>query len=353
MNPTSTSREPAVAQPTPSSRDRIGAVAIGRNEGERLKRCLNSLTQRVGRVIYVDSGSTDGSAEWARSHGVEVVELDLSTPFTAARARNTGWRALESDPSLEFVQFIDGDCELVGSWTEDAVSIFEARPEAGAVGGVRRELRPDASIYNRLTDIEWIKIPGDDVFFLGDVMVRMEALRRSGGFDDSVLAGEEAEFGVRLKDLGYRLVHIDREMSRHDISMTRFGQWWRRSVRTGHAYLETAAIHGAGPHRHHVGSCLRAVLWGVGWPLAMLLVIALGLVLGGWWWAAVAIPPLAAVLNIAKTAVGRHRRFGTKASDASIFAVFCFLAKFAHVLGMVEYLKSRWRRSGPRLIEYR
>jgi len=43
----------------------VAIVAIGRNEGERLKRCLRSVVGKARTVVYVDSGSADGSAEFA------------------------------------------------------------------------------------------------------------------------------------------------------------------------------------------------------------------------------------------------------------------------------------------------
>src|SRR5215475_7559873 len=71
----------------------FGVVAIGRNEGDRLVRCLRSLT-KASKIIYVDSGSSDNSVREARSLGADVVELDPTTPFTAARARNAGFERL-------------------------------------------------------------------------------------------------------------------------------------------------------------------------------------------------------------------------------------------------------------------
>src|SRR5258708_15454703 len=91
----------------------FGIVAIGRNEGERLKRCLRSLPVSA-RAIYVDSGSTDGSEIWARDFGAEVVHLDLSSPFTAARARHAGVpRLLDLAPQISSVQSLASACELV------------------------------------------------------------------------------------------------------------------------------------------------------------------------------------------------------------------------------------------------
>ena len=86
----------------------VGVVAIGRNEGERLKRCLGSVPAGAASV-YVDSGSTDGSAQWARDHGADVVELDMSVPFTAARARNAGFQTIEGIRSRCFA--------MCSSWT--------------------------------------------------------------------------------------------------------------------------------------------------------------------------------------------------------------------------------------------
>src|SRR5262245_26967607 len=107
----------------------FGAVVIGRNEGERLPRCLRSLSQaRV--LVYVDSGSIDGSAEWARNHGAEVVDLDSRVPFTAARARNAGFFRLRAiAPDLAFVQFVDGDCELIDNWSQAALSFLDAHKD--------------------------------------------------------------------------------------------------------------------------------------------------------------------------------------------------------------------------------
>ena len=56
----------------------------------------------------------DGSTQVALSHGADVIELNMNVPFTAARARNAGFRRLrEVAPDLRYVQFVDGDCELI------------------------------------------------------------------------------------------------------------------------------------------------------------------------------------------------------------------------------------------------
>ena len=248
-----------------------GVVMIGRNEGERLRRCLDSCADTSPRV-YVDSNSTDGSRELARAKGVDVVELDVSRGFTAARARNAGARRLqELAPDIEFVMFVDGDCEIVPGWLPAALDALRARPDVVAVCGRRRERHPEASIFNRLCDIEWNTPPGEARAFGGDVVLRVAALRAAGGYRDDLIAGEEPELCVRLRERGGRILRLDRDMTWHDAAMTRFGQWWKRNVRSGHAFAEGAALHGAPPERHFVAETRRAVLWGGALPLLILL----------------------------------------------------------------------------------
>jgi len=140
--------------PTIGEHGRFGVVAIGRNEGERLRRCLASVVAGAARVVYVDSGSTDGSVELARGFGAEVVALDMSRPFTAARARNQGWRrVLELEPALDYIQFVDGDCEVIAGWLEVARGFLDAHADVAAVAGRNRERHPERSIYNLLCDI--------------------------------------------------------------------------------------------------------------------------------------------------------------------------------------------------------
>ncbi|MDP8964232.1 MAG: glycosyltransferase, partial [Cyanobacteriota bacterium] len=249
----------------------VGLVAIGRNEGKRLHQCLLSVVGKVAHVVYVDSGSTDGSIELARELGVDVVELDLSTPFTAARGRNAGFdRLLQANPQIEFVQFVDGDCEVVEGWLERALHELESQPDVAVVCGRRRERFPEQSIYNRLCDIEWDTPVGEATACGGDSMMRVEAFQQVGGFNPTLIAGEEPELCVRLRQKGWKIFRLDAEMTLHDAQMTRFGQWWKRSLRAGHAYAEGAWLHGREPERHWVKESRSIWFWGLFVPLLAL-----------------------------------------------------------------------------------
>lgn len=320
---------------------KVGFVAIGRNEGERLIRCLASLAREGGPIVYVDSGSTDGSVAAAEAAGAVVRALDMSSPFTAARARNAGLAHLASiAPDTDYVQFIDGDCELVSGWAAAARAYLDAHPEAAAVCGRLRERRPEASIYNRLCDAEWATPPGDAVACGGIAMMRRGAVELAGGFRESLIAGEEPELCVRLREAGWRIRRLDAEMASHDAAMHRFGQWWRRMVRGGYAFAEVSRLHRASPKRIWARETARALLWSALAPLALLL----GLLHPAFLLLLLAYP--AQVLRLTL----RDRRGRT---DAFILALFSVLSKFPESLGVLRYWLSRLLRRGPRLIEYK
>lgn len=326
---------------------RTGVVAIGRNEGERLRRCIDSIPQQIGAVVYVDSGSTDGSVELARSRGYTVVDLDMSRPFTAARARNAGFeRLVAAAPGIEYVQFVDGDCTIADGWLELAGSTLERTPDVVAVWGRRRELHPERSIYNRVCDVEWgQERPGDTQVFGGDVMVRVRVVRELGGYDPRIIAGEDPEFAYRVHKRGHRILRLDAEMTRHDAAITRFKQWWVRTKRSGYAYAQVYALHQAEPEQFWAKDRQRALIWGAVVPALVpaLAVPTLGLsslLLGAY--------PLRA-LRIAR----RARDEGLSAEDARYWALHCVGASFPQAVGILSYHWEKLLGKNPEIIEYK
>lgn len=320
---------------------RVAAVIIGRNEGARLLRCLASVKGAVGRVVYVDSGSTDGSVQAARDTGAQVIELDMGQPFTAARARNAGIDALRDGDRPDHVQFIDGDCELQPGWIGTALGFMDARPGVAVACGRRRERYPEASVYNRQCDREWDTPVGQALACGGDALIRMDALDQVGGYDPRLIAGEEPELCVRLRAGGWQVWRLDAEMTLHDAAMTRFGQFWKRARRGGHAWAEGAALHGAPPERHGVRAVRRALLWGAVLPGAI--VVALPVSLSG--------ALVLALLYPAQIARLAMRGGGTRAAGEAAFLLT--LGKFPEALGALEYRWRRWRGRPSGLIEYK
>ena len=312
----------------------IAAVVIGRNEGARLIACLDALQGQVAPVVYVDSGSTDGSVAAAEARGARVVSLDMDQPFTAARARNAGVAALPE--GIEFVQFLDGDCVLRDGWIETARRFMEETPKAAVACGRRRERHPQASVYNALIDDEWDTPVGKAKACGGDALMRLAALRAVGGYRDGLIAGEEPELCLRLRQAGWEVWRLDAEMTWHDAAITRFGQWWRRSKRAGHAFAEGAALHGAPPERHWVAETRRALIWGAAIPALILL---LALLVSPWALLLLAIYPLQVL------------RLASRKSLA--WAFFTTLGKLPEALGALQFYRNRLTRRSQGIIEYK
>ncbi len=324
----------------------IGVVAIGRNEGERLVRCLASLSPRASPFVYVDSGSTDGSVDAARASGALVVELDPALPFTAARGRNAGFEALAAaHPDLAFVLFVDGDCEVAPGWLEAGLNFLAANPDVGVVFGRRRERHPEASVWNRCADIEWDGPPGEADACGGDALMRADVVRRAGGYDPTLIAGEDPEFCLRIRRSGARIVRLDAEMTVHDAALLRFGQWWKRQARAGHAYAETFWRHRDAPDLHRRRRLLSVLLYGGAVPIAALLLL---------WPTRGASLLLLAAWALSWRGVYRDTRTRRPPSDAVLYATACVAGKLAELQGVLTFAWNHLvRRRATALIEYK
>lgn len=333
----------------------IGVVAIGRNEGERLKRSLRSLHGHRGAIVYVDSGSTDDSVAFARGFGAHVVELDTTTPFTAGRARNAGFECLlEITPGVEYVQFVDGDCEVVPGWIARATAALAVDPALGVVAGRRRERHREASIWNRLCDMEWNTPVGRARACGGDALFRVSAFRAAGAFDPRLVAGEEPELCVRIRQRGFAVERIDAEMTLHDAAMTRFSQWWRRASRNGHAIVGGLLLHGTRCDHDWGRQLFRAVSWAGIITLAALAAVIAVLVrpLDRFTLAVVALPFVLWGLVWTRTYSSRRRR-GDGRADSATYAFFVVLGKWAECLGAFRCWRDHVSGRRTHWIEYK
>jgi len=333
--------------------EHCGVVVIGRDEGERLMRCLAS-TRAVPNRVYVDSGSTDGSVELAIREGVSVIELEVPPNFTAARARNVGLaRLLSQRPNLSYVQLVDGDCEIHETWIPVALAALKANQSLAAVYGRLRERFPKLSIYNALYDDDW-KLPIGEAAIVGGIaLFRVAALCQVGFFDPTMIAGEEPDLSIRMRKNGWRLSRIDAEMAVHDADIRRFSQWWKRTRRTGHAFAELAYRHpGArNPNWRHMTASI--VFWGGAMPLLLLGVVMLALLAGSHlWWFGAGLMLLVWPMRMLQI-TSRKLRSGSSLKLACASGALLMIGKVPGFLGVVEYHWNRLMGRAPRLIEYK
>jgi glycosyltransferase involved in cell wall biosynthesis len=330
----------------------LGTVVIGRNEGPRLRACLNSVRRVGSPVVYVDSGSTDQSCQIAREYNVDVVVLNADLPFSASRARHAGFEHLLSQwPACEFVFFIDGDCEVVGGWPEKGCELLRDMPKAAAVAGRRRECDPHRSWFNLECEWEWDRPAGEVAAIGGDGIYRVAAYRDAGGFNPTVAAGEEPELCARLRRKGWLIWRLDDEMTIHDAALARWRQWWRRQVRTGYGGFDVE-------RRFRIrlfDRILRgAAFWSIAYPTFVLLasvaaavcvgrfavVCVLLLGVAGW---------LAQVVRIGL----RERRGNWPWNDTLKIALLMMLAKFPITWGAAKACFGTARGVSARIVEYK
>lgn len=325
-----------MSQPT------LGAIAIGRNEGDRLKNCLRSLVPHCDRVAYVDSGSSDDSVEFAKSLGVTVVELDHERPFTAARARNAGFEALAQNGMLpDLVQFVDGDCRLEAEWLRAGREHLHSHPGLGLVTGWRSEIFPDATVYNSLFQADWQRPPGTIRTCGGDMMVRSAAFRQIGGFNPDVIAAEDDDFCLRLGKAGWTLERLPVQMTWHDAAMKEFSAWWRRSTRDGHGFAQVGYLH----PDHFRRERLRGWVYGLALPV----LFVIGLLV--WPWLSLAVA-LVYLLSFLRTAQSYRHRAPVKRRLWGQVALLT-LSKIPNVVGMLTYYLRRRAGKDMNIIEYK
>ncbi len=328
----------------------LSVVVIGRNEGERLDRCLASVIATIpsallAELVYVDSGSKDGSPQRAREAGARVIELVSEAP-SAAMGRNAGWRTSKG----EFVLFLDGDTVLRSGFVGRALEAMEIDRRLAAVWGHRREIHTERSVFNRILDLDWIYAPGFTDFCGGDALMRRAALAEVDGYDATLIAGEEPELCRRLRGHGWLVLHIDAPMTGHDLDMRHLHQYWKRSVRAGYAYAEVAQRFAGTVDPLWAAERRSNLVRGSCWFLSPLMALGVGLLFRTW-------IPLAFwvfLLLILALRSGWHARWKTPSvSTLFWYGIHSHLQQIPILVGQVQFTLNRRRGRMQRLIDYK
>jgi GT2 family glycosyltransferase len=169
----------------------------------------------VKRVIIVDDGSTDASADIVTRIHDERVTLIRGTGRGVSAARNLGFAEVDRLSSAQeseqnWVMFLDADDRLVSGATQkllegvqaDCVAVYGNYERIDAVGrriGRRgmllRRGKPSGSILYDL-------LAGNFIVNGGVMLIRHAQFRRAGGFDETLRYCEDWHLFCRLAGLG-------------------------------------------------------------------------------------------------------------------------------------------------------
>jgi len=320
----------------------LGCVLIGRNEGNRLHAAIDSIPCEIlTQSVYVDSGSTDGSQEYAVKKGIHVIQLDDTLPFTAARARNAGARELiKLHPTIIYIQFFDGDCSLEKGWLETAINFLENNSDVAIVCGQRKERYPHKSIYNWLCDIEWDTPIGEAEACGGDFCARINAFKEVSGFNPNLIAGEEPDLCYRIRRSGMSIYRLDKIMTWHDANITNFSQWFIRNVRAGYAYTELFFTYRKEKSAFRRREFIRIISWAFVLPITTIIITIFE-------------TKFIFTLLLYPYQIYRIRSRQNGQKRSYTYATFMVLSKFPEFFGTLKYFYQKLLNKKQEIIEYK
>ncbi len=323
----------------------VGVVVIGRNEASRIQVTLSAVIPRIANLVYVDSNSSDNSPAIGEAMGVDVVRVTQGR-MSAARGRRLGMEyLLQQNSDLEYIQFIDGDCELAADWIATAQHCLAAMPEVGGVTGRLRERHQSESLLLRLVAVDW-DLPAGPTDVVGGIsMMRVEALRQAGGWNDDLIAGEELDLSMRIRAAGYTLRRLDCDMCLHDMGLTRFSEFWKRTVRTGFAYAQLSWLHGRSGPRRWITRTIGALIYGLILPVMVLVGCFLH-------WS-VSVLALAGIMALLVRLIQWRMRQGDPLRIAAAYAALIAFCKTAQAIGALRFAAGMLLGRTPKIIEYK
>ena len=326
----------------------VSVVIIGRNEGERLRVCLESVRAADWSGVrhdiwYVDSRSSDNSVALAQAAGAQVMVLEDAAPC-AAKARNLGWQAAAGT----FILFLDGDTVLAPGFVRAALAALQDA-RLCAAWGHRRESHPTQSVYTRVLDLDWVYPTGRSLYFGGDVLIRRCALEQVQGFDPTLKAGEEPEMCARLRALGWEIEHLDEPMTQHDLAVRSLRAYWLRCYRSGIAYAEVAQrMRRMGDvlwQKEAVRDFRHGVLYAL-YPVLLVLTFTVAPTLGAGLLAA-------ALAVLARTAWRSRHKAGGQWMLCWQYALHSHIQKIPALAGQLAWKKAQIQAQQLALVEYK
>lgn len=187
----------------------ISFIIIGKNEGWRLQKCLQSISYVVEQdaianyeIIYVDSQSTDNSIELAKQYGAKA--FLITGECNAAIARNIGAKEAVGD----ILFFIDGDMELFPDFLPQVLT-KDGQLEYPFISGIFNDIVYDLD-WNYLDTSRRHKLQEGDADSVetttgGLFLITHSLWDKVGGMDTRFKRSQDYDLGLRLNKINYPL----------------------------------------------------------------------------------------------------------------------------------------------------
>ncbi len=221
-----------------------------------LERVLEAVSSQVYprpliEVLVICDGDVDGSAAAVRGHrypvSVQVFEQPNQGP---AAARNLGLRHSRGP----FVLFLDDDVVPAPCLVAEHARAHQMSADLVVIGPLLAPvgLRAPWVRWETLTLEEQYEAmearrfePTPRQFHTGNASVRLEHLRRAGGFNVNFRRGEDVELGFRLYQLGLRFV-FHRAAAASHIAERPFQEWLGTAYEYGRTDVALGRMRGEG-----------------------------------------------------------------------------------------------------------
>ncbi|MGH9602048.1 MAG: glycosyltransferase [Terriglobales bacterium] len=214
------------------SNPRISIITPAFNSGPYLEDCVASLAEAVrhyggAELIVVDNGSTDGSYETMQQlfgHQARILQVPK---VTIGALRNRGAKTARG----EFLSFVDSDCRVDPDFLSRAMRVFDS-VEADAAGC--EYALPENPLRWEET-WHYLHWPTEDGYqpyryFAGNLVIRKSVFEKIGGFNETLVTGEDAELGLRLVGGGFKVFRAPDLLAYHMGNPKTIGRFFRKEI---------------------------------------------------------------------------------------------------------------------------
>lgn len=212
---------------------RLSVIILTYNQREVTMRCLSSLEYLVGQddteIIVVDNGSIDSTGDSVRNQYPGIRYIRSEKNLGVAGGRNLGLRKARG----EYLLILDNDTIVPQGAIESLIDYLESHKDVGLVaprligpeGETQLSARPYPGIWAKMRSVLGIlpkasESPEDSepCYVIGAAqMFRRKVYEKVGALDDKIFYGpEDADFCIRVRKAGYRVVYHPAVAIRHE-----------------------------------------------------------------------------------------------------------------------------------------